>query len=694
MSFFKLIINNVLRSARTYGSYFLASTFSVFVFFTFAMLTFHPQMTNGLSGSSDSVSRLAGLGMSASQVLIVLLSIIFLWYSFWTFVKARKRDLGIYLMLGMKPRDLRKILFGENMLIGAASIATGVGLGVLFTKVILIVIQNLLGIVTGLDFYFPAKGILLTVAVFLLLYLFISTVMTFRIETENLNQLGKSDETPQPLPRTHPLLVILAFAALAAGYGSLVAFVRNTNGNALIWILACVLLTVFGTFLFFHQVVVYYYKWAQKRSSYWQGKKLLGIAEGIYKAKENATMYALIACTAAVALVGISVTVALGSSETGSRNSASAAYVLDDSVSDAGDAPESLKMGKQIADIIQQAGHQPVYEVAETHPVQYFPEGEGLEDGVFMIYAMKASDYNRIAKALGGQELHPKADEMISPAASVPEQTEINKKSAAERQEPMTILTTGNQKKEITATQVPTRFRIATMYRFFVAPDELVDTFAIPEDYEYDTMRFQLIDFKEWQSDAEVNKKILTLLKEHQELFTKTNEEIEKNGKLSEEEKSAAYEKNFAENYISYQSRFEVWQGQRQDNGMILMIGILLGGVFFIFTASIMYFRLFGDLDKEGRYHRSLYQIGLQPKERHQIVTRQMMGMFFIPMVIASLHSAVAYWGIVELASLSLWHYFAVIISCYAALMALLFLICRWRYLVHLDDRAENPQAF
>lgn len=693
MSFFKLIINNVLRSARTYGSYFLASTFSVFVFFTFAMLTFHPQMANGINGSSDNVSQLANLGMAASQVLIVLLSIVFLWYSFWTFVKARKRDLGIYLMLGMKPKDLRKILFGENMLLGVASIFTGVSLGVLFTKVILIVIQNLLGITTGLAFYFPAKGILLTISIFLLLYLFISTVMTFRIETENLNQLGKSDETPQPLPKTHPVLVVLAFVALVAGYGSLWAFVHNINGYALTWILACVLLTVFATFLFFHQVVVYFYKWTQHRGSYWQGEKLLGIAEGIYKAKENATMYALIACTASVALVGISVTSALGSSETGSRNSVSAAYVLDDSVDNDGDGQASLEMGEKIVDTIKQAGHEVVYEIADTYPTQYFPKGIDEEDGTYMIYAMKASDYNRVAKALGGQELHPAVDELISPASSAAEQTEIKNKSAAERQESMTILTRGNQKKQLTVTQVPTRFRIATMYRFLVAPDELVADFAVPEEY-YGKTRFQIIDFKEWQSDEEVNQKILTLLNERQEQFTSRMKEIESDDTLSTKAREAAYEKNFSENYISYQSRFEVWQRQRQDNGLILMIGVLLGGVFFIFTASIMYFRLFGDLDKEGRYHRSLYQIGLQPKQRHQIVTKQMMGMFFIPMIVATLHSAVAYWGIVQLASLSIWHYFFIIIACYVALMAVLFLICRWRYLVHLDNRAENPQAF
>lgn len=693
MSFFKLIINNVLRSARTYGSYFLASTFSVFVFFTFAMLTFHPQMRGGIQGSSGDVSELAGFGMIASQVLIVLLSIIFLWYSFWTFVKARKRDLGIYLMLGMKPKDLRKILFGENMLIGFVSIFTGVGLGVLFTKVILIVIQNLLGIITGLRFYFPTLGILLTVVVFLGLYLLISLIMTLRIETETLSQLGKSDETPQPLPKTHPLLVVLAFMCLAGGYGSLVYFIYGSSGMGLLLVLACVLLTVLGTFLFFHQVVVYFYKGAKKRSSYWQGKKLLGIAEGIYKAKSNATMFALIACTASVALVGISVTVALGSSETGSRNSISTAFVLNESVTKADQVSNTSKTAQEMINIIKAGGHTPLYSQVITYPMGYQEKGaQDQEVGTYIAYCMKASDYNQVAKRFGFEALHPKANEIIAPASTAVEENKYQEEELSQRQQTLEVdLQSGT--KEFTLTSQPVRFRIANMYRFFIAPDDVVTQFQIAEDDDYPMIRYQLLDFKEWRTDENVNQKLLTLLHDKQDKYEELSmAPVDEN--LSDKEMEEHWEKLYNDYYLQYESRYEGWQKQRQSNGLILMIGVLLGGVFFIFTASIMYFRLFGDLDKEGRYHRSLYQLGLQPKQRHQIVTKQLVGMFYIPMLVATIHSAVAYWGIVQLSSLNLWHYFFIIIACYGGLMTLLFIICRWRYLVHLDVRAENPQGF
>ena len=81
---------------------------------------------------------------------------------------------------------------------------------------------------------------------------------------------------------------------------------------------------------------------------------------------------------------------------------------------------------------------------------------------------------------------------------------------------------------------------------------------------------------------------------------------------MSDEEWSKALEG--IPSHIGYQSKYKVFQETRQGNGLILMITVLLGSVFFIFSASIIYFRLFADLDKDGAYHRSLHVLGVSPK--------------------------------------------------------------------------------
>ena len=153
MAFHTLIWRNVTKNTHTYGGYFLSSLYSVLVFFIFSLLFFHPQLQNNLPSSSDTLSYLAKIGMIAGQVVIVILSFVFLWYSFWNFIKSRKRDLGIYLMVGMSPKDLRRMLMGENLLIGTGAILLGLSLGTLFSKALLLVAENVLHVSSGCLLY-------------------------------------------------------------------------------------------------------------------------------------------------------------------------------------------------------------------------------------------------------------------------------------------------------------------------------------------------------------------------------------------------------------------------------------------------------------------------------------------------------------------------------------------------------------
>lgn len=682
MSFFKLIINNVLRSKRIYGGYFLSSSFSVFVFFLFAILNFHPQLKSGLGGSSDTVTHLATIGMTVSQILIVALSFIFLWYSFGIFSKSRKRELSIYVMLGIKPRDLRLLLFGENMVIGTGAIFTGITLGVLFMKAILIVIQKILSLPNGLDFYFPILGIFLTIVVYFLLFLLVSFLLTLKIETANLTQLGKSDEMPEKTPKANPFLVILAFSCLILGYGSLIYFVKSINNSNLFVLFSCVFFTVAATFLFFHQVSVYYYLWKQKQTNYWQGKNLLLAATGAYRGKENANLFSLITCTAAVALVGVSVTASLGSTQANTRNNLPVAFLIRHTSSQATLSENEqpiIKMGKEIFNDLQSAGYHPTYEKIESYSIGLLDENENTLDYVSLV---SASSYNRVAKQLGLERLNPEENQLLQTAANLNEGARIRKQSQTET----VFLEFSNQ--AFSLKEVPTNFALIYYQNTVIAPDAVVMEMKKNTEIPIFSDVYQLIDYPKWDDQSALNKQIIANLNQKKAKF-----EANLDKHYDQDLDESAWNKLY-QDFFEFESLYNTVLKKRQANGFILMIGLLIGGVFFLFASSILYFRLFGDLDKEGRFHRSLYQIGLPPKLRHQIVTKQLVTMYFLPMLVATCHSAVAFWGIVQLVQVNIWHYFLIIITVYLTLQLILFGISRWRYLKHLDLRAENPQAF
>ena len=92
MNFRQFAINNVLRSKRTYIAHFLSSAFSVMIFFTYGLLSFHPQLKDGLVSSSDTMSMLGTMGMTVSQYIVFVFSFFFLLYSVGAFIKVRKRS--------------------------------------------------------------------------------------------------------------------------------------------------------------------------------------------------------------------------------------------------------------------------------------------------------------------------------------------------------------------------------------------------------------------------------------------------------------------------------------------------------------------------------------------------------------------------------------------------------------------------
>ncbi|MBJ8205872.1 ABC transporter permease, partial [Bacillus cereus] len=85
------------------------------------------------------------------------------------------------------------------------------------------------------------------------------------------------------------------------------------------------------------------------------------------------------------------------------------------------------------------------------------------------------------------------------------------------------------------------------------------------------------------------------------------------------------------------------WIEMKQQNGLLSISSVMVGIVFFVFTLSFLYFRLFTDLERDQEQYEMISKLGLSKRELKQIVTRQMMLLFFLPIVVAMLHSSFAF---------------------------------------------------
>lgn len=694
MNFRQLIIRNLRGNFRTYAAYFISSTFAATVFYIFSLLLFHPQLKKDLSSSSGTISALSKMGLTTALVVIAILSLLFLWYTFVVFLKRRKRDLAIYLILGIKEKDLRRLLFVENALLGTIATICGILLGILSTKLLLLIAQNVMHLDHGLNFIVPPLAILLTGIVYVGIFLVISLMATSTLQGDQIVSLIKENEKPRPEPKSHSGLAILGILLLLAGYGSVFYF--SVQSTTLLSLLLGVVLTVAGTMLSFHQFSVFILKRLKKRTSFLQGTKMLTISEWLFRMRDNAAMYSLITLSTSVAFVGIAVMMAIGSTSFSSIQGISVAYFFTHSTAD---APVIEDKVAEINQMIEAEGYQTKTATVDLISVYIQPDSPELAEDAFFssngFSVMKESDYQTLMTQIGEEAEPIEQDQLLELSPNYSRRKELLSVPQSERETrlPVEIGINSIKKGEMTVVHSPSMLSL-NYYGLAVVTDQTFEDWqtTLVKSGDADNYGFTWIDYPEWADNPE--------------LVSRINTQLDQENADQEEQMGALYDalgdrvdemtdEDWAEAtadispYVTYESKYRTFQENRQGNGIILMITILLGAVFFIFSASIVYFRLFADLDKDGAYHRSLHILGVTPKERHTVIRRQLQVMYFLPTLIALLHFVVAMAALNILVELPVWQFYCKIGGMYVIFQIIFYLVCLLRYQKDIDRYAD-----
>ncbi|MGE6513826.1 FtsX-like permease family protein [Lysinibacillus sphaericus] len=203
MSFNHIVLQNILRDKWTYVSYFLSSMFSILIFFLFTVIVFHPSLK-----SLDPDSTL-GISLLLASMLVYLFSFIYIAYSIMAFLKKKTKTLGIFMITGASMKQIRTLIFRENILIGVVAIISAIIFGLVITPLFLMGTKVVLKAET-FGMYVPFKATALTVCLFLILFIVISKIVTRFINKEASIQLLKSDSVIENPIKSHLLLLIIS----------------------------------------------------------------------------------------------------------------------------------------------------------------------------------------------------------------------------------------------------------------------------------------------------------------------------------------------------------------------------------------------------------------------------------------------------------------------------------------------------
>ncbi|PEE44111.1 ABC transporter permease [Bacillus pseudomycoides] len=639
MTFRQFAFNNVFRNKRTYAAHFLSSTFSIMIFFTYALLLFHPNLTGELKSTSETISELGTIGFRISQGLIFIFSFFFILYSVSSFLKTRKKEFGILMMQGMSMRQLKKLVLIENMLIGFCSIFIGIMIGLIFSKLVLLISASLLMINNGLPFYIPTQAVLLTVITFLFLFLIVSLFTFKMIKVTELVELIQAEEKPKPEPKSSIILSLLSFVSISSGYG-IVLYINFRRIISFPLLGLGVLLVIIGTYFLYTQCSVFLLQAAKKRESLFLKKtNILTLSELIYRMKDNATMFFIVSIISAVAFTAIGTTAALGNKELSRMtNPYTFTYM----------SFEENKMENEHLSVIKKS-------LNEAN-IPYRMGSASTKYTESNVTVMKLSEYNDLAKALGYQtEKLGREDEILLVPGWIAQKQEFKD---------------GEFKKEIEVIHGDwmKTFHVKKAVQNLVLPHEVGNTLIAVQDQVYDKVPF-------------IAREDITMSKER--IYGFVVDDWMRTKEISHQLNNILGRES-GERSFYFEALTLRWLQAKQTNGLLLMASVLVGIVFFTFAASFIYFRLYTDLDRDQQQYKMISKMGLSKRELKGVVTRQLLIMFFLPIVVAVIHTAVAYIALQQLVDFSILNSSIIILISFVCIQILYFFMTRWRYLQKL----------
>lgn len=304
MSFFNIALNNIKKKFSSYLIYFLSTIFSVTVFNIFCSIYFNPQFS-GYRFGSGKISVL----FQASAIAVILFSAIFILYSNNSFLKTRKKEIAIYSLLGMRKKQIGRMMFYENMLMGLLATVCGVLLGMVFSRFFTMILLNLMADGTNVSFSISVEATVVTVIAFVILFI-ITSLNSYRIIYRfRLIELLSASKEAEKLPKYSAAGGIVGIVLIALGY--YISMVMNVNEGALKLLLpacATLFLVVVGTLLFFQNFIpMIAIKLKNNTGYYYKTENVISISQIVYRIKANSKVLSIIAisCAAAIALMSI-----------------------------------------------------------------------------------------------------------------------------------------------------------------------------------------------------------------------------------------------------------------------------------------------------------------------------------------------------------------------------------------------------
>ncbi len=620
----RLAWSGVWKNRTLYLPYIMTCVLVVSVFYILSYLSeakFMEYMYGG--GSTSLVLRLGSF-------VIAIFSFIFLFYTNSFLIRRRKKEFGLYNVLGMNKWNLAKILLWETVMVAFGSLAAGLVIGIALSKLAELALINIIGCDVQFSFSVSLGGIAKTAGLYGIIFLCILLNSLRQLHFSNPTQLMRAEHYGEKAPKANWFLGLLGVVLLAFAYYMAVSIENPLD--AFVWFFAAVILVILGTYLLFIAGSVLLCRILQKNKKYYyHPKHYVSVSSMVFRMKRNGAGLASICILATMVLVMISSCTCL---YFGAEDSLSSRYPRDFSVrvdyeqyEDA--SPENIqRVREELQADAQTLGfaQKEILDYQETHISGLLRDGKFYFDSsevdsfavetfsnILTLYFIPLSEYNRTA---GANETLSDGQALLYSRRykGVPDDVDI-----------------GGQNLHITKRL--DSFEVGDIFSMEIVPS----VYFIVPDLPKTIAPLQALQ----DSDGE------NMLRSSWYYDFNTDMDREAHSQLGKECRNSLRELSIAGEGGIYSYSCDVKDEERNDfygtYGGLFFIGILLSIVFLVAAVLIIYYKQLSEgYEDQSRFH-IMQRIGMTKKEIRRSINTQMLTVFFLPLVFSVLHLAFAF---------------------------------------------------
>ncbi len=606
--YMKLAFTNIKKNAKTYVPYLLSCIGTITMFYMMSSLT-----------ESESISELPIAGslkafLSMGVGIIGFFAVLFLFYTNSFLVKRRKKEFGLFNILGMEKRHISKVLFFETVYTTVASLVLGIGIGIIFGKAMYLFLLRILNFDVEMGFSIPLQSIETTVSLFLIIFL-LSYLNTLRqIHLTKPIDLLKGGNQGEKEPKAKWITALIGLACLLCGY--YMALTVENPVAVVLELFVAIILVMIGTYCLFMAGSIVVLKILRKNKKYYyKAKHFTAVSGMIYRMKQNAAGLANICILSTGVLLSVSTTFSL---YVGLEDMLFSRYPREISVSgnstaQGGNSLEEIRtvVSKTIEEENLEEKNELAYYYATVSMLETengldkIDETTGLNDGIVnmaIVSILPLEDYNQIT----GEQETLESDEVL-----------FYTKKGTEFENTIQVFDqTFRIKKTIDELELDGELEamMSKVYVIIVPNHEMA--------VQIMNRSGQAAENLSWYCGFDLETDEQTQIEVKEKLFEDLAQAGLTGSVQGREEERASF-------YALY--------------GSLFFLGIFLGVLFLMATVLIIYYKQISEGYEDRERFVIMQKVGMSQKEVKKSIHSQILMVFFLPLVTAVIHITVAF---------------------------------------------------